>query len=114
MSDDTGGIPLNKRTVEIYRDLLQVEVRALVTRVSELTHTVGSLFGEVNLIAIQLEESIKHMERLSGRLVYCEEELSTIKKNLADYEKMVDDIHELVLNTENIMEALQKHISNSE
>lgn len=99
MSDDSRGTstPPNKRTVEIYRDLLQVEVRALVSRVSELTQTVGSLFGEVHNLALQLEESVDTQDRLAGGLTFCREEISVIRRSLGRHETALDELRQQVV-----------------
>ena len=112
MSDDSRGIPPNKRTVEIYRDLLQVEVRALVSRVSELTQTVGALFGEVSSIAVQLEDSVNGMDRMSNSLSYCREEISLIKKTLSGLN--IADIRNRVERAEEKLKEIQNQLDGDE
>lgn len=106
MSDDSYIIPPSKRTVEIYRDLLQVEVRALVGRVTELTQTVGALFGEVNNIAVQIEESTSNMERVGNGLSYCRKEISSMKQTIHS----LDAIEERVTNAEKKLAEIQKQL----
>ncbi len=69
----------NKSTVDIYKELVHVEVRALVGRVSELTQTIGDVFTEVTALALQLEESSGKVDQLSTSLSYCREEITKLK-----------------------------------
>lgn len=110
MSDSTRTTPPSKQTVEIYRDLLQVEVRALISRVSELTSTVGDLFVEVNGIAIQLEESVHKVDRVTGGLDYCREELGAIRKSIGKYEATVEAIKQKVDDSERQLVLIQEQL----
>jgi len=95
----------SKRTIEIYRDLLQVEVRALVGRVAELTSTVNDLFTEVNNIALQLEESVAKSSRVNSGLSYCREEMRAVRKVAAESNKQIKDVQARVENLEKQLKA---------
>lgn len=86
----------HRGTMEIYRDLLHIEVRSLVQRVAELTGTVTELFGEVSTIAIQLEESVENMQRLSGGVDYCRDELGAIRQTIGAHESLVKQLQEKI------------------
>jgi chromosome segregation ATPase len=116
MSDESNctTTPRNKRTVEIFRDLLQVEVRSLISRVTELTSTVGDLFTEVNGIAIQLESSVTKVEQLTGGLSYCREEVGAIRKSISKWEGQLDGIKTRMEKAEEQLQVLQQKLSEEE
>jgi peptidoglycan hydrolase CwlO-like protein len=94
MSDNDHGsrpTPKNKRTVEIYQDLVHVEVRSLVNRVTELTQTIGDVFGEVTALALQLEESSGKVEQLGTSLEYCKDEIKKLKDKVAEHTQLLKD-----------------------
>jgi chromosome segregation ATPase len=101
----------HRTTVEMYRDLLQIEVRSLVQRVGELTGTVGEMFGEVNMIAIQLDESVVKMSRLTGGVDYCRTELGAIRETIRDKENMVNTLKDKIVDLEKqISEIKQERV----
>ena len=114
MPEDIGRTPPGKQTIEAFRNLLQVEVRSLIGRVSELTVTVGDLFSEVNGVAIQLEESVAKMQRLSGGLEYCRKEIVVIKKSLGKFEGDIEDIRDRIIRAEKRMQTIQEKLPDSE
>jgi chromosome segregation ATPase len=90
MSDERR-VPPTKRTVEIYQDLVQVEVRALVNRVTELTQTIGEVFSEVTALALQLEESSGKVEQISTSLEYCKDELKKLRERVDDHARRLKE-----------------------
>jgi len=103
---DAANPPKNKTTVEMYRDLLQVEVKSLMARVTELTTAVGAMFGEVNGIALQMENTVNKMGSMATGLDYCREEIKTIKNSISGYEKQLVDIQEKVKSAETKLHAI--------
>lgn len=103
----------HRGTMEIYRDLLHIEVRSLVQRVAELTGTVGEMFGEVNTIAIQLEESVEKMHRLSGGVDYCRDELGAIRQTIGAHESQVKQLEKKISSLEAQVTELQQGKSHS-
>lgn len=98
----------HRSTMEMYRDLLQIEVRSLVQRVAELTGTVGEMFGEVNTIALQLEESVQKMHRLSGGVDYCRDELGSIRQTIGAHENQVNQLKEKITQLEEQISELKQ------
>jgi len=98
--------PKNKTTVEIYRDLLQVEVKSLIGRVAGLTETVGNLFVEVNGIALQMEHTVDRLEQTHTGLDYCRKEMSAIRTNMAGHEKLLSEIQKRVQLVEATLEKI--------
>lgn len=84
--------PKNKTTIEVYRDLLQIEVKSLIGRVTQLTDTVGELFVEVNGIALQMEHTVDRLEQAHTGLDYCREEMSALKTTIIGHERLLSDI----------------------
>jgi len=82
----------HKETVEIYRDLVHIEVRGLVTRVTELTKTIGNVFTEVTALALQLEESTGTVDQLASSLDYCRSELKELKERVAEHTQRLDNV----------------------
>ena len=103
---DTPNTPRNKTTVEVYRDLLQVEVKSLIGRVAELTDTVGNLFVEVNGIALQMEHAVDRLEQMKSGLEYCREEIRAINTTIAGHEKTLSDIQKRVKTVEEQLDRL--------
>ena len=97
----------NKATVDVYRDLLRVEVRALVSRVGELTQTVGDLFTEVSHIAIQLESSTSSVEQSTAGINYCRSQLGDLKQTTAKWETQLEALQKRIQDTEDRMESLE-------
>lgn len=94
MSDHDRGerpVPKNKRTVEIYQDLVHVEVRSLVNRVTELTQTIGDVFTEVTALALQLEESTGKVDQIATSLEYCKDEIKKLKDKVAEHTQLLTD-----------------------
>lgn len=101
MPEDTPGKPPsgsstqnNRATVDIYKELVHVEVRSLVTRVAELTQTIGDVFTEVTALALQLEESSGKVEQLTTSLDYCKDEVQKLKLRVNEHAqqlKQLDD-----------------------
>jgi len=78
---DKKSIPSQHRdTVEVYKELVHIEVRALVTRVADLTNTISAVFTEVTALALQLEESSGKLEQLDTSLAYCRDEIKKLKE----------------------------------
>ncbi len=98
--------PKNKSTIEVYRDLLQIEVKSLIGRVAELTDTVGSLFVEVNGIALQMEHTVDRLEQTHSGLDYCRKEMSTIKNNVTGHEKLLSDIQKRMRSVEEHLDRI--------
>jgi len=80
----------------------------LVQRVAELTGTVGEMFGEVNTIAIQLEESVQKMHRLSGGVDYCRDELGSIRQTIGTHESMVKQLEAKISDLEDQISRLKE------
>jgi len=90
----------NRSTVEVYRDLLQVEVKSLIGRVAELTDTVGNLFIEINGIALQIEQTVDRIGQVNTGLDYCREEIKTLRVTVTGYGKQLEDIRKKMQSTE--------------
>ncbi len=80
-----GFTPKNKRTIDVYQDLVQVEVRSLVNRVTELTHTIGTVFAEVTTLALQIEESTGKVDQIATSLEYCKDEIKKLKERVEEH-----------------------------
>lgn len=80
----------NRSTVDIYKELVHVEVRSLVSRVTELTQTIGDVFTEVSALALQLEESSGKVDQLSTSLTYCKEEIAKLKTRVEEHALKLD------------------------
>ena len=101
----------NKSTVDVYRDLLRVEVRALVGRVGELTQTVGDLFTEVSHIAIQLEQSSNRTDQAAGGVHYCRTELGAVKQSLSNCELQLGDLRKNMQDAESKITDLESQVA---
>lgn len=82
----------NRSTLDAYRNLLQVEVKSLLNRVSSITETQDQLLGNVNDLALQLEEVVATMERLEQSRSYFRQEIEDLKQATQrneDYSKVI-------------------------
>lgn len=103
---DTPKTPKNKTTVEVYRDLLQIEVKSLIGRVTQLTDTVGELFVEVNGIALQMEHTVDRLEQTHTGLDYCRKEMTALKTTITGHEKLLSDIQTRMRTVESHLDRL--------
>jgi uncharacterized coiled-coil DUF342 family protein len=74
--------PKNKSTVEIYKDLIYVEVRSLINRVTDITGTIESILREMTALALQTEEHSQKVKQNSIGLDYCRKEIKRLKEEL--------------------------------
>ncbi len=89
-----------QETAETYRRLLEVEIKALLSRVNELTGTVADVFLETNAIALQLERAVGGLEQISGRQDFLSTEVTNIKSTLTLYEGIVGDFRKRIFGIE--------------
>lgn len=72
----------SKTTVELYRDLVNVEIRALVHRVAEVSTTVDQIFSMFEDLTIRLEESAVNTEQNRNRLAMAREEINRLSNQV--------------------------------
>jgi chromosome segregation ATPase len=103
MSEKEGSKPATEdkkhRTLEMYRSLLEVEIKNLLRRVGSITRTQDALLVNVNNFAINLEEVIGVMERLETSRDYFRQEIASLhkatKKNEEDSEALLKRLRSL-------------------
>ena len=83
-------------TADTYQRPLEIEVKSLLSRVGELTSTVGKLFDEVTLLMMRVEEIIGHQEAFGGNLIFQKSEAVELKK-MVDIHNRVLHEHETAL-----------------
>jgi len=72
----------NKSTIEIYRDLVNVEMRSLVHRVTETGNTIEQIFNLFEDLAMRLEEGTMQIEQNRKRLDIAREEIVNLHKKI--------------------------------
>ena len=72
----------SKTTVELYRDLVNVEIRALVQRVTEASTTIDQIFALFEDLAVRLEESTLNTEQNRNRLEMAREEIARLSNHV--------------------------------
>jgi chromosome segregation ATPase len=82
----------SRNTAETYRVLLEVEVKSVIKRVGELTESTASLFEAVNDIALNIEEAVVRLERLSGGLQYCREEIGALHRRIQNHDDTIKQL----------------------
>lgn len=96
----------NRDTLDTYRQLLELEVRSLVNRVTEITNTVGALFLEVNDITLKIEEHFNKLEQEGSDK--SRSELTAVKRVLNAHTKQVVSIRESLAELVEKVETLTK------
>lgn len=71
-----------KSTIEIYRDLVNVEMKSLVHRVTETSNTIEQIFLLFEDLALKLEEGTMQIEQNRRRLEIAKEEIARLSKTL--------------------------------
>lgn len=97
-----------KSTTEIYRDVVQVEVRALVQRVGELTTTVGALFEEVSAAALSLELTMENVQHLDGSIDQCKNDIQKLKSISSQYDETVGGLMAKVAQLETMINKVSQ------
>jgi len=77
----------HKETVEVYKELVYIEMRSLISRVAELTNTISDVFKEVTALALQTEEATGKIDQMSASLDYCREEIRKLKQQIVTQQK---------------------------
>lgn len=72
-------------TAETYQRLVDVEVKSLLARMTELTANVNSVFGEIGALMLQTEELLGRLETLSTGLSFHRGEVADLKKQLVQH-----------------------------
>lgn len=83
MSDEKTTTFKNKSTVELYRDLVNVEMRSLVHRVTETSNTIEQIFNLFEDLAMRLEEGTMQIEQNRKRLEMAKDEIASLSKKVA-------------------------------
>lgn len=94
----------SRDTLDTYRQLLELEVKSLVNRVTEITNTVGQLFLEVNSITLKVEEHFNKLEREGSDR--SRSELSEVKRVLNAHTRQVIGIKTTLADLEKKIEEL--------
>ena len=82
----------SKTTAELYRDLVNIEVKTLVHRVTEVSVTVDQIFNLFEDLALRLEEGTVQTEQNKVRLEMTREEISRLSAHI---DKQIHDGREI-------------------
>lgn len=89
-----------KSTLDIYEQLIQVELRANVKRIGELTSTVDHLLVEVGSIALRIEEAVSGIDKMSSRVKFVRSEFDLLKKKINLQESNINALHQRIAQIE--------------
>jgi len=105
--DNEGKAP-KRNTVETYRELLHIEVRALVQRVAELTTTISSVFEEVNSVAMQLEIRSQKIDQLASSAEFQRSEINELKRLRRESDDSARQLESQINDLQKTVERLEK------
>ena len=100
-----------KSTVEIYRDLVNVEMRSLVHRVTETSNTIEQIFKLFEDLAMRLEEGTMQIEQNRKRLDIAREEIVRLNKKVIAQHNEGLSILERVKELDARLQNLEKTVS---
>jgi chromosome segregation ATPase len=79
-------------TADIYQRLVDVEVKSLLARVTELTSNVDSVFGEVSELMLRTEEMLNRLEAISSGLNFNRAEITDLKHMLVQHTRELAEL----------------------
>lgn len=77
--------PRRHNTADTYQRLLDIEVKTLLGRLTELTGSVDKIFTEVSDIMLQMEDMLGRIETLGNSLAFQRSEVAELKKQYAQH-----------------------------